>query len=83
MRKDNFNITVSHLFIPISAFSAESKSYIITLHFKFHETLQTNQSKWLVFNNTFVRERRLLKNIEQKGCKLLYFLIIGMGQFYS
>ena len=40
MRKSTFIITVPHLFSPISAFSAESKSNIIALHFKVHGTIQ-------------------------------------------
>ncbi len=54
MEKTTFTIiTVTQLFSPISAFSAESKSYIITLRFKVNETLQTNSSNFLIFNNTF------------------------------
>ena len=33
-------ITVPHLFSPISKFSAESNSYIITPRFKVYETFQ-------------------------------------------
>ena len=43
MRKATSTITVPHLFSPISAFSAESKSHIITLRFNVHETFQTNK----------------------------------------
>ncbi len=52
---NNTGITnaVPHLFSPISAFSAESKSHIITLRFDVHETLQINQSNFLIYNNTF------------------------------
>ncbi len=44
MKKANFNITVPHLFSPIYALLRNSRSYVITLRFKFHETLQINQS---------------------------------------
>ncbi len=40
MRKITFTITVPHLFSSVSAFSAESRSYIITSRFNLHETLQ-------------------------------------------
>ena len=40
MRNTGFTITVPPLFSPLSAFSAESRSYIITLRFNLHETLQ-------------------------------------------
>ncbi len=55
MRNTSFTITFPHLFSPISTFSAESKSYIIQLRFKFHETLQINQSNFLTFNNSIVQ----------------------------
>ena len=55
MRETTFTIAVPHLFSPKCALSAESKSYIITLRFKVHETLQINQSDFLIFNNTFVQ----------------------------
>lgn len=42
MRKATFTTTIPHLLLPIFAFSAESRSHIITLRFKFHETLQIN-----------------------------------------
>ncbi len=46
--KTTFTITVPYLFSPISAFSAESKLYNITLSFNVHETLQINQSYFLI-----------------------------------
>ena len=55
MRNTSVTITVPHLFTSISAFSAESRPYIITLHSKIHETLQINQSNSQIFNNTFVQ----------------------------
>ncbi len=39
MRKTLFIITFPHLFSPISAFSAENKSNIITLRFNVRETI--------------------------------------------
>ena len=53
MRNTSFNITVPHLFSPISAFCAEIKSYTITLRFNVYETLQTSQSDFLTSNNRF------------------------------
>ncbi len=44
MVNSSFIIAVSHFFSPISATSAESRSYIIIFRFKNHETLQINQS---------------------------------------
>ena len=52
MRKAIFTITVPHFLSPISALSAESKSYIIiTSRFNIHGTLQINQSNSLNFKN--------------------------------
>ncbi len=58
MRNTSFNITGPHLFSPKSAFSAESKSYIITSRFNVYEAFQINQSDFLIFNLAFVREMR-------------------------
>ena len=54
MRKATFTTTVPHLFSPISAFSAESKSYIITLCINVHETIQIYPLNFPNFNNTFI-----------------------------
>jgi len=43
MKNTGFYITVPPLFSPLSAFSAESRSYIITLRFNFRKALQINQ----------------------------------------
>ena len=48
MRKTTFTITATHLFSPISAQSAESKSYIVTLRFNVHETFQINLTNLLI-----------------------------------
>jgi hypothetical protein len=56
MQKATIAVTVPHLFSPLSALSAESKSYIITLRFNIHGTLQINQSNFLIFNNTFIQD---------------------------
>ena len=53
MRNTSLIITVPHLFSPISASSAESKSYIIALRFNLYGTFQINQSNFLISNNTF------------------------------
>ncbi len=58
MRNTSFDITVPHLFSPISALSKESNSHITTIRFKFHGTLQINQSNFLIFNPAFVRVYR-------------------------
>ena len=54
MKNTSLVITVPHLSSPISAFSAESKSHIISLRFKVHETFQINSSNFLISNNTFI-----------------------------
>ena len=46
MKKATLTITVLHLFLPISAFSAESNPYISLQRFKVHESLQINQSNF-------------------------------------
>ncbi len=48
MRKATFTITDPHLITSISTLSAESKSYIITLHFKVHGTLKINQKNFFI-----------------------------------
>ncbi len=48
MRNTSLVITVPHSFSPISAFSTESKSYIIALRFNFRETPQINQTNFLI-----------------------------------
>ena len=50
MKNTSFTITVPHIFSPISALIAESKSYIITLRFNVHETFQINKSDFLISN---------------------------------
>ena len=52
MRNTSLFITVPHLFSPISAFSAESKSYIIALRFNVYGTLQINQTDFQISNST-------------------------------
>ena len=44
MRNTSFNITRSHSFSPISAFSAESKSLFLTSRFNVHETFHNKFS---------------------------------------
>ncbi len=58
MQKGTFAITVSHFFLPISAYISEAKHTSITSRFKVHETLQINQSNFLDFNPAFVRAYR-------------------------
>ena len=53
MRNTRFTITVPHQFTSISAFGADSNPHITTLRFNVHETLQINQSNFLISNNTF------------------------------
>jgi len=42
MGKIIFSITTYQLFLPITAFIAVSKSYILSLRFKIHEMFQIN-----------------------------------------
>ena len=51
MKNSKFAITVPYLFSSISAFSAESRLYIISLRFNVHATLQINSIVFLSFNN--------------------------------
>ena len=48
MKNTSFNITVPHSFLPISVFRRNSRSPVVPRHFKFHETLQINQSNSLI-----------------------------------
>ena len=48
MKNTGFDITVPHLFSPMSALGAESNSYTITLRFNIHGTFQINQSNFLI-----------------------------------
>jgi len=52
MMNTSLTITVPHLFLPKSAQSAERNSYI--MRFNIHETLQINQSDFLISKNTVV-----------------------------
>ncbi len=65
MRNTSITITVPHLFSPISAFNAESKSYINTLRFNVHKTFQINPLNFLNFKNhqlfsTYLTEKTLI-----------------------
>ena len=53
MNNTSYNITVPYLFSPISAFGAESNSYIV--RFNIHEMFQINQSDFLISNITFIK----------------------------
>ncbi len=55
MKETTFTITVPHLFSPISAFSAESKSNIIALRFNVYETFQINQTYFQISNSTSIQ----------------------------
>ncbi len=55
MRNTSFTITVPHLFTPISVQSAESNSHIITLRFNVQETIQINQSDFLISNINYIK----------------------------
>ncbi len=62
MRKDNFSITVPHIFSPISAFLAESNFlYHHIAHFTVFETIQINLSKVSISNNTLIQS--LIKSV--------------------
>ena len=55
MKRNSITVTVPYLFSSISAFSAESNSYIIALRFNIHGALQINQHNYLIYyNNAFV-----------------------------
>ncbi len=58
MKNNSFTITIPHLFSSVSARSAESNPYIISLCLNVYEMFQINQSNFLIFNNAFVRERK-------------------------
>ncbi len=57
MQKATFAITIPHFFLPISVYISEanheSSIQSITPRFCVHETLQINQSNFLISNNTF------------------------------
>jgi len=52
MNNTSTTITVPHLFTSISAFSAESKSYIDALRFIVHGMFQINKSILLISNDS-------------------------------
>ncbi len=55
MRNISFGIAVPHLFSPLSpTLRAEPNFISNALHFKIHETLQINQSNFIISINTFV-----------------------------
>ncbi len=55
MKKATSTTNVPHFFSPISVFSAESKTYIVTTRFRVRETFQINLTIFLIFRNTFVQ----------------------------
>lgn len=55
--RNQLTITATHLFSPISAFSAKSKSYTLTSCSYNHGTLQINQSDFLISINTFIKDK--------------------------
>jgi len=57
MRNTSFTVSIPHLFSPISAQSAESQPYIITLRFTVQETIQINQSNFIISINTFIKDK--------------------------
>jgi hypothetical protein len=61
MRNTNFTITVPHLFSHISAFSAESNSYIIIFRFNIDQTLQINQSSFLIWIILFIQDKKIIR----------------------
>jgi hypothetical protein len=60
MRSTSFTITVPHLFTPISALYAESKSYTLTSCSYNLRTLQINQLFLQLFNKAFHKLRSKL-----------------------
>ncbi len=57
MRNSCFSITVPHLFTPMPALSAESKTYTLITYSYNQGTLQIIQSNFLIFNNAFNKLR--------------------------
>ncbi len=55
MKKASSTTNVTHLFSPIFALSAESKSHIIALRFNVLETLQINQTYFQISNISIQR----------------------------
>ena len=72
MKNTSFTITVPHLFSHISAFSAESNSYIIIFRFNINQTLQINQSSFLISDNIVIQDKEIIK-ILKKWIKLLTY----------
>ncbi len=61
MQKATFAIIIPHFFLPISTYISQANHTSITSHilrFKGHETLQLNQSNFLILNPAFVRVYR-------------------------
>ncbi len=62
MQKVTFAITIPHFFSPITAYISEvhheSSIQSIKSRFCVHETLQINQSNFLIFSPAFVRVYR-------------------------
>jgi hypothetical protein len=65
MRNTNFTITVPHLFSHISAFSAESNSYIIIFRFNIDQTLQINQSSFLIWIILFIQDKKVIRILKK------------------
>jgi hypothetical protein len=65
MRNTNFTITVPHLFSHISAFSAESNSYIIIFCFNIDQTLQINQSSFLIWIILFIQDKKIIRILKK------------------
>ncbi len=55
MKNTSFGITIPHSSSPISALSADRRSYIITLRLIVHGMFQIKQYVFQIFNNAFVQ----------------------------
>ncbi len=64
MRNTSITVSIPHLFSPRSAFSAESKSYIVC--FNVHETFQINQSDFLISNSTLHESYPIEQNQKER-----------------
>ena len=66
MKNTSFTITVPHLFSHISAFSAENNLYIIIIfRFNIDQTLQINQSSFLISDNIVIQGKKIIKILKK------------------